>query len=163
MSKLHTEAMKRLEKKKKSKKNEAVGVWSEVIYRLSRNRAAVFGFCVIVILAFFAIFPQTLTQSGYDDQNYSETFIAPCAEHPMGTDDLGRDILTRIVYGARISLTIGIVSMLCSLVVGGLARRAGGGKQRRDRQHYNANLRHLHVHTRHAAGHIHLRRPWATA
>lgn len=62
MSKLHTEAMKRLEKKKKSKKNEAVGVWSEVIYRLSRNRAAVFGFCVIVILAFFAIFPQTLTQ-----------------------------------------------------------------------------------------------------
>ena len=120
MSKLHTEAMKRLEKKKKSKKNEAVGVWSEVIYRLSRNRAAVFGFCVIVILAFFAIFPQTLTQSGYDDQNYSETFIAPCAEHPMGTDDLGRDILTRIVYGARISLTIGIVSMLCSLVVGGL-------------------------------------------
>ena len=44
MSKLHTEAMKRLEKKKKSKKTEAVGVWSEVIYRLSRNRAAVFGF-----------------------------------------------------------------------------------------------------------------------
>lgn len=120
MSKMHTEAMKRLEKKKKHRKNEAVGVWSEVLYRLSRNKAAVIGFCVIVVLAFFALFPQILTQAGYDDQDYSRTFIAPCAEYPMGTDNLGRDILTRIVYGARISLTIGLVSTLCALLVGGV-------------------------------------------
>lgn len=119
MSKMNTEAMKRLEKKRKSKKNEPVGLWSEVVYRLTRNRAAIFGLCVIIILTVFALFPQLFAQYGYDDQDYSRTFIAPCAEYPMGTDNLGRDIFSRVVYGTRISLSVGVLCMVCSLIVGG--------------------------------------------
>ena len=119
MSKMNTEAMKRLEKKRKSKKNEPVGLWSEVVYRLTRNRAAIFGLCVIIILTVFALFPQLFAQYGYDDQDYTRTFIAPCAEYPMGTDNLGRDIFSRVVYGTRISLSVGVLCMVCSLIVGG--------------------------------------------
>ena len=121
MAKMHTEAMERLNKKKKNKsQDKAVGVWAEVAYRLSRNRAAVFGLVIILILVLFALFPQAFAGYGYDDQDYSRIFIAPCAEHPMGTDDLGRDIFSRVVYGTRISLSVGLISMLCSLLLGGL-------------------------------------------
>ncbi len=121
MAKLHTEAMDRLNKKKKKKYNSgASSVWTEVRYRLLRNRAAVFGLIVLFVLIIFALFPTAFTKYGYDDQDYTSIFIAPCLEHPMGTDNLGRDIFTRIIYGARISLFVGIVSMLCSLIAGGI-------------------------------------------
>ena len=121
MAKMHTEAMDRLNKKRKKNKNtEAASVWTEVRYRLLRNRAAVFGLVVLCILVIFALFPTVFTKYGYDDQDYTSIFIAPCLEHPMGTDNLGRDIFTRIIYGARISLFVGIVSMLCSLLAGGI-------------------------------------------
>ena len=119
MSKMHTEAMDRLSRKKKRKKKEAVGVWSEVLYRLSRNRAAVFGLIVMFILVLFALFPQAFASEGYDNQDYTRIFVSPCLEHPFGTDNVGRDIFSRVVYGARISLTVGLMAMLGSLVVGG--------------------------------------------
>ena len=119
MSKMHTEAMDRLSRKKKRKKKEAVGVWSEVLYRLSRNRAAIFGLIVMFILVLFALFPQAFASEGYDNQDYTRIFVSPCLEHPFGTDNVGRDIFSRVVYGARISLTVGLMAMLGSLVVGG--------------------------------------------
>ena len=122
MAKMHTPAMERLEKKRKKKKKtpESVGVWSEIGYRLTRNRAAVFGMVVLFILVLFALFPQFFANSGYDDQDYTNIFLSPSLEHPMGTDNLGRDIFSRIVYGARISLTVGLLSMICRLIVGGI-------------------------------------------
>lgn len=121
MAKMHTEAMERLNKKRKKNKNAAAtSVWAEVRYRLLRNRAAVFGLVVLTILILFALFPTLFTKYGYDDQDYTSIFIAPCLQHPMGTDNLGRDIFARIIYGARISLFVGIVSMLCSLAAGGI-------------------------------------------
>ena len=122
MAKMHPPAMERLEKKRKKKKKtpESVGVWSEIGYRLTRNRAAVFGMVVLFILVLFALFPQFFANSGYDDQDYTSIFLSPSLEHPMGTDNLGRDIFSRIVYGARISLTVGLLSMICSLIVGGI-------------------------------------------
>ena len=103
MAKMHTDAMERLKKNKKKKKNEAVGIWGEVVYRISRNKAAIFGLCVLLVLILFAFFPQVFARYGYDDQDYTRMFVAPYLEHPMGTDNLGRDIFSRVVYGARIS------------------------------------------------------------
>lgn len=120
MSKIETEAMRRLEKHKRSEKKKAVGVWAEIRYRLFRKGTAVFGMAVILVLLLFALFPKLFTHYGYDDQDYAQTFIAPCAEHIMGTDNLGRDIFARIVYGTRISLLIGASSMAFSLIVGGI-------------------------------------------
>lgn len=120
MAKMHTDAMERLKKNKKKKKNEAVGIWGEVVYRISRNKAAIFGLCVLLVLILFAFFPQVFARYGYDDQDYTRIFVAPCLEHPMGTDNLGRDIFSRVVYGARISLFVGIISMLSSLIIGGV-------------------------------------------
>ena len=118
MSKMHTEAMDRLSRKKKRKKKEAVGVWSEVLYRLSRNRAAVFGLIVMFILVLFALFPQAFASEGYDNQDYTRIFVSPCLEHPFGTDNVGRDIFSRVVYGARISLTAAVAAVGLSLLIG---------------------------------------------
>lgn len=120
MAKTETEAMRRLAKRGGRKKGKAVSVWADVRYRLLRNGAAIFGMTVILILLLFALFPKLFVQYGYDDQDYSQTFIAPCIEHPMGTDNLGRDVFCRIVYGTRISLTVGAAAMMFSLLVGGI-------------------------------------------
>ena len=118
MAKRETEAMRRLAKKQKGG-DKAISVWGEVRYRLFRNSGAVFGIIVVGILVLFALFPTLFARYGFDDQDYTSMFIPPCWEHPMGTDNLGRDIFSRVVYGARISLTVGIVSTVCSLRVGG--------------------------------------------
>ena len=79
---------------------------------------AVFGLVVIILLILCALFPSVVAPYGYDDQNLSEQFIAPCLAHPFGTDNFGRDILSRVIYGCRISLLIGLISVSISCVLG---------------------------------------------
>lgn len=90
----------------------------EILGRLLKNQAAVFGFVIICIFVLCALFPSKIAPYGYDDQNLAQQFIAPCAEHWFGTDDYGRDIFSRVVYGSRISLAIGLVSITFSCVIG---------------------------------------------
>jgi len=93
--------------------------------RLLKNRLAVFGLTVVVIMAFaVTIGPpiiEALTGYTYDFQPTDQALIksmAPSLTHPMGTDDLGRDILARVLQGGRISLMVGIISTFVSLIVG---------------------------------------------
>jgi peptide/nickel transport system permease protein len=93
--------------------------------RFVRNRLAVAGFFVLVLIgaaALFApiIYHQTTTfdPSTYINLKASPAFQGPSLQHPLGTDDLGRDILTRILYGGRVSLLIGISSMFIGIFVG---------------------------------------------
>lgn len=90
----------------------------EILRRFFKNKAAVFGLIVIVLLILCALFPQVIVPYSYDKQNLKEHFLAPSAEHLFGTDDFGRDIFSRIVYGARISLSIGFASVSFSCVIG---------------------------------------------
>ena len=90
----------------------------EIFKRFKRNRMAVFGLVVIILLILCALFPSVIAPYGYDDQNLSEQFIAPCLAHPFGTDTFGRDILSRVIYGCRISLLIGLISVSISCVLG---------------------------------------------
>ena len=107
-------------KEKQKGKVQKTGPWIEIWVRLKRNKMAVAGMIILFLFCVCALCPRLLTGSGYDDQNYAEAFQFPNWKHPFGTDNLGRDILTRIIYGSRISLVIGLCSVTLGLVVGGL-------------------------------------------
>ncbi len=86
--------------------------------RLKRNKLAVAGLIIIIIMTLVAIFSPWLAPYQYDKTDLSNMFSPPTREHPFGTDELGRDILSRIMYGGRYSLRIGIISISCAAVAG---------------------------------------------
>lgn len=90
----------------------------DIIRRLFRNKSAVFGLVIIIVLLVFAIFAEHIAPYGYDDQLLSRRFIPPCNDHIFGTDDYGRDIFSRIVYGSRTSLLIALLSVTFSSFIG---------------------------------------------
>lgn len=104
--------------------------WRIVWRRLRKNKLAMIGFFIIVIMVLAAIFAPVLTPHGRDATNLSNSNAAPSSEHLLGTDSLGRDIFTRLLYGAKISLTVGFVSttlrMIIGVVLGGIAGFYGG-------------------------------------
>jgi len=76
-----------------------------------KNRAAVIGMIWFGFLVLVAIFAPLIAPYDYAEQNLNEAFTFPSAEHPFGTDNLGRDILSRLMYGGRISLFLGLISV----------------------------------------------------
>ncbi|MEJ8547436.1 ABC transporter permease [Brevibacillus borstelensis] len=94
--------------------------WSEGIRRLRKQKAAVIGGALVVLFILTGVFAPLLAPHDPIEQNLANTLQPPSAEHWFGTDDSGRDMFSRILYGARISMTIGIFSVLGSLVVGTL-------------------------------------------
>ena len=80
-----------------------------IVRRFMKNQTAVFGLVIIVILLIFALFPAQLSNADYTIQDLGNRYAGPSAEHFLGTDELGRDMYTRIVWGCRTSLTIGLV------------------------------------------------------
>ena len=78
------------------------------LLRLRRNRLAIIGLVVLILLVIVAVFAPLIAPYNYAEQNLSEAFEFPSWEHIMGTDDFGRDIFSRIIYGAQISLQVGI-------------------------------------------------------
>ncbi len=90
----------------------------EIIGRFLQNKAAVCGLVIASFLIFCALFPQLLTSYDPLKQDLSVTFQPPSAEHWFGTDDQGRDIFARVVYGCRYSLSIGLISVVISCVIG---------------------------------------------
>lgn len=107
---------KRTGKDKKRKNIPIIEVW----VNLKRNKLAVLGLIIFLVFIIVAIIPGAFTSYKYDTQNYSERFLLPSLKHFFGTDNFGRDIFTRILYATRISLGISIISVLFSLVVGGI-------------------------------------------
>ncbi len=92
------------------------------VHRFAKNRLALTGFIVLVILALGAIFADFIVDYEQDaiTQNYKERYQPPSREHIFGTDGFGRDVFARILYGARISLSVGIICIAASLVAGSL-------------------------------------------
>lgn len=99
---------------RRKKQSQIRNIWK----RLKKNKAAVLGLTVIVLLILCAIFAEQIAPYGFDDQNLKKKFIFPCKEFPMGTDNVGRDILSRVIYGSRISLQVGFVAVGISVVFG---------------------------------------------
>lgn len=105
--------------------------WGDVWRRLRRNKLAMFGMLIVIILVLITIFADQIAPYEYDYEDYANRMVYPCAEHLLGTDNLGRDILSRIIYGGRISLLVSVMGVAISLVIGSiLGAMAGyfGGK-----------------------------------
>ena len=113
---------------------EQIGLWTDVWRRFRRNRIAVMGAIIVALLALDALLVPLLVQLGVVQdpiqQHVELAFAGPSPQHLMGTDQLGRDMLSRLMHGARISLTIGVLVQGIILVVGGsiglIAGYAGG-------------------------------------
>jgi oligopeptide transport system permease protein len=91
-----------------------VGAWR----RFRRNKLAMFGLVYASIIVLVAILAPVLTPYGYDKIDPPNALLGPSREHPMGTDLLGRDMLTRILYASRPMLMVGVISGLAGLVIG---------------------------------------------
>lgn len=90
----------------------------EGLYRFSRNKATVISLVLIVVLLFIAIFAPLLTPYEYDTPAPLIANQGPSLAHPFGTDDIGRDLMTRVFYGARFSLAIAFAAQLVGMVLG---------------------------------------------
>ncbi len=104
--------------------------WQTAWRKLAKDPLAMAGIIFLAILMLLAIFGPMLSPYAYDAQDYSVRNEGPSLQHPCGTDKMGRDIFVRILYGARISLTVGFVAAIISLGIGilygGIAGYFGG-------------------------------------
>ena len=103
----------------------------EVWHRMKKSPMAVIGLALIVVLFVMALFADVIAPFTYSKQNLMHAFEPPSAQYIFGTDEFGRDIFSRIVYGARISLQVGFIAVGISMFIGGfLGALAGyyGGK-----------------------------------
>ena len=106
--------------------------WVDIVRRLFKNQMAVVGAFIVVFLVALSVW-SSLTFEDYVifDNDYSVLLVEPCLQYPFGTDEFGRCVFSRIIYGARISLLIGIASITYPIFIGGsLGAIAGyyGGK-----------------------------------
>jgi peptide/nickel transport system permease protein len=104
-----------MEKKKRQKKFSR---FKDFLRVFCENKAAVAGVFVLVILALTGIFANFIAPEWYDGQDLDRTFRPPGRQNLLGTDHLGRDIFSRIVYGARTSLLVGVMSVCISMSIG---------------------------------------------
>lgn len=102
------------------------GLFTQTWNGLKKNRLAIFGLALIVILILIAAFADFIAPYGVDEQDLTRKFMKPCGEHLFGTDEFGRDIFSRIVYGSRYSLMIGAVAATLSAVIGMLVGSLAG-------------------------------------
>ena len=92
--------------------------WRDAWHRLQRNRLAVAGGVTLLLLAAACVFGPLLSRFGYAEQDLNNTFAAPGTTHWLGTDQLGRDLLVRALYGGRISLGVGLCATFVALTIG---------------------------------------------
>lgn len=111
-----------------STSNKKRSQWVEVWRRLKRNKMAVLGLVILIILFLLAIFADLI--ANYDNvvikQNLAQRLQAPSAQHWLGTDEFGRDIFARLVHGTRVSLKVGIIAVGISIVIGGILGAVAG-------------------------------------
>ena len=102
----------------------------QTLKRLCKNKVAVFALVVLVILALLAVFAPLVTPYGYEEMDFMNINAGPSAQHWFGTDAIGRDVLSRLIYGGRYSLTLGLSASLCStvlaIIIGSIAGYYGG-------------------------------------
>lgn len=109
---------------------QGTSLWQDAWRRLRRNRLALFGLGLLACFALVALLTPWLAPYGYAQQNLELGATPPSAAHWLGTDIFGRDLLTQIMYGGRISLAVGIIATAVALLIGvtwgAIAGYAGG-------------------------------------
>lgn len=100
--------------------------WESVWKAVRRNPLTLFGGCVVLLLFAMALSATVLPIPDPYEIHADAVLEAPSHEHPFGTDELGRDVLSRVIYGARISLWVGFVSVGIAIVIGTVLGSAAG-------------------------------------
>ncbi len=100
------------------KATASISPWAEAWRRFKRHRLAYWSLWVLAALALAVLLGPLFYKVGINDVDFKARLAGPSATHLMGTDDLGRDLLARMLYGGRISLAVGVAAMLMALVVG---------------------------------------------
>ena len=95
-------------------------LWDDAWRRFRKNRAAVYSVTILVLITLFVIFAPMLTHYAYDFNDWDALSAPPSARHFLGTDSLGRDLLSRAAVGGRISLLVGLSGALVAVVIGTL-------------------------------------------
>jgi oligopeptide transport system permease protein len=108
----------------------ATNLWRDALRRLRRNRLAVLGGGVVIVLCLIAIFADVLAPYPYTKTNFGRLNDPPSGDYPFGTDQLGRDLLSRMIYGARVSMVVGlgaqVIVVLIGVPIGALSGFIGG-------------------------------------
>lgn len=108
--------------KRKKKQSNFVAVWK----RLKKNKAAMLGLGLLIVLVVVAIFADFIAPHGYNDQMLINRLQRPSAEFWLGTDSYGRCILSRIIYGSRVSLQVGFIAVGIGVFFGGILGSISG-------------------------------------
>jgi ABC-type dipeptide/oligopeptide/nickel transport system permease subunit len=135
-------AKKRVERIEATAANAAAAaktrtLWGDAVRRLFKNKLAVIGICWIIIMVIIALSAGFWVPQNFGDPTFIDTsqvaalsWQPPSLDHPFGTDRVGRDVLSRTIYGARVSLLVGVcavgVSLVVGLIMGSLAGFFGG-------------------------------------
>lgn len=105
-------------------------LWDDGIRRLKKNKVAVWSAYLIVFICFVAVFAEWIAPYSFETQNMDQVLTEPSSDYWLGTDNLGRDLLSRLIYGARMSMAVGIftavISLCFGLVYGAIAGWFGG-------------------------------------
>lgn len=99
---------------------DAVSPWKEAFWQLKKNKLAIIGIIIITVFVLVGILAPWITPYDYDTLNVGERLSGPSKNNWFGTDDLARDTFTRIIYGARISLSVGFFAVSGALIFGTL-------------------------------------------
>ena len=98
--------------------SDGQSLWQDAFYRLKQNKLAISGIIILSIIAVSALLAPWISPYSYAEQNLALGASPPSWQHLLGTDTLGRDLLTRILYGSRISLMVGIIATSVALAIG---------------------------------------------
>ncbi|MEB3044923.1 ABC transporter permease [Rhizobium mulingense] len=95
-----------------------VSLWRDAWHRLRRNKLAIFGLIIVLILAFTAVFGPYLTPYDYLSQDLNARNTLPSMSHLFGTDDLGRDVFSRVVFGTRTAFLVAVIVTFFAVLIG---------------------------------------------
>lgn len=109
---------------------KGASLWSDAWIRLRRNPLAVISGILLLVICLVCLFAPLIAPYGYEEQDLLLGASGPSIQHWLGTDTFGRDLLTRIIYGGRISIMVGLIATFVALVIGitwgAIAGYAGG-------------------------------------
>lgn len=97
---------------------KGTSLWSNSWYRLKQNKMAIIGLAVLIIMIFISLLTPWIAPYSYEGQDLNLGAAPPSADHWFGTDVFGRDMLTRVMYGSRVSLAVGFLATAVSLLIG---------------------------------------------
>jgi len=114
-----------------SDRPERTSLWREATRRFTKHRLAMVGMVLLTVMVMAVLAGPLVYRVPIDEIDFKAKLKGPSMAHPLGTDDLGQDLLARMLYGGRISLAVGIMSMLIAItlgvLVGAIAGQLGGG------------------------------------